>query len=105
MTASALREPSELYAPDEITEDMLEIVAQNLTPKGWASFTSDLSKALAESRTSNDLRPLNVTIEAWYRTFIFMGRRQFHEACKSEPPAETPLSLEDIRLRRAQRFA
>lgn len=106
MTAEALQQPSDLYSPhDQITKDMLETVSQSLNPKGWAAFTKDLTAALAESQRTNDLRPLNAMIEAWYRTFVFMSRPQFHEAYANRDPDEVSLSLTDLQKRRANRSA
>jgi hypothetical protein len=102
----AKQQPSDLYSPhDQITKDMLATVSRSLSPEGWADFAKDLTAALAESKRSNDLRPLNTMIEAWYRTFVFMSRPQFHEAYASAETDDPGLSLADLRQRRAKRFA
>ena len=106
MAADALQHPSDLFSPqDQITKEMLETVSRSLSPEGWADFTKDLTAALADSKRTNDLRPLNTMIEAWYRTFVFMSRPKFHEAYAGPDTDEPSLSLPELRQRRAMRLA
>lgn len=93
MGAKAIREPRNLRLPADVwavlehfkTEEVLE----NLSEQGERNFQTELLEALRESITDNDLRPLQETLESWYRTLVVLRDPTFgpkFEWAQQNPP-------------------
>lgn len=104
MPAEKLREPEELYVPPDFSKKDLDAILENLTPEGGRDFVGQIMEAMERAKNEGDLRPINLVVESWYRTLIFLSRSRFNELWDEAQEAEGPrLTLEDIRERRAQR--
>lgn len=104
MPAEKLREPEGLYSPPDFSEETLDSIVANLTPEGGRDFARQTMEAVERARSEGDLRPINLVVESWYRTLMFLSRPRFEELWAEAQKAEGPrLTLEDIRERRAHR--
>jgi hypothetical protein len=105
MSAEQLREPEQLYEPTSYERQAAEVRGA-LTQEGMSEIMRQIMEAVDRSRESGSLRPLNVVVESWYRTLVFLQRDGFEEKWNAVPEMVkegSRLSLEDIQKRRAQR--
>lgn len=101
MPAEKLTDPRQLYSVPRLDEEFAMEVASNLNPREWATFMKDVLDSVRQSHAEGDLRILNDTLEAWVRTFLFMGRPEFQDRWKEmQGSTEDPLTVEDLKARR-----
>jgi hypothetical protein len=102
MPAEKLRDPEELYVPPDFSEEDVEKLVSHMPPELGSKLLGQMFHAVRQAQTERDLRPINLLMESWWRTMMFESRPRFDELW-NEHLDEEPLSLEDIRQRRAQR--
>jgi hypothetical protein len=103
MPAEKLREPEELwYVPQSFSEEDIEKILAALPEPLGPKFFGQMFHAIREAKEEGDLRPINLVLESWWRTLLFETRPKFDKLW-DEDLDEEPLSLDDIRRRRAQR--
>lgn len=104
MPAERLTDPTQLYSAPPMGEELMMDIATNLAPKEWAAFTKDVIDAMRQSQEEGNFRPLNETVEAWVRTFLFMGRPEFYARWEEmQVTTEKPLTLDELKARRRLR--
>ncbi len=104
MSAERLREPEELYFPPDISESKLKKILKGLTREAGREFAGQVLSALKRAQKEGDLRPVNMVVESWYRSLLFLSRPKFEQKWDEADQATGPrLSLDEIRKRRAQR--
>lgn len=108
MPAEKLSKPEELYSPpagwEERVREATAQLGKSLSPEGAQEFMTQIVAAVAKAKAEGDLRPINVVLESWFRTLMFVTRPRFGELWAEAEKATGPeLTLEDIRQRRAQR--
>ncbi len=86
-----------------MTEEMLDQIRERVSPQGGWEFMRQMMAAVKQAHAEGDLAPINRVIESWYRTMLFVGRPHFFERWEQAGENEVPLSLADIRKRRAPR--
>jgi hypothetical protein len=97
-SAERITHPAELRLPPRL-ERANEVFA-NLTPAGRASFISEFLQALYESRSTDNLRPLQDVVEAWYRTLVARSSPEYKAgvewARKNDPSADDLLDAQEL---------
>jgi hypothetical protein len=93
--------PAELWLPARL-ERVNEVFA-SLTPSGQAQFISEFFEALYEARRTDNLRPLQDVVEAWYRTLVARGSPNYEEgiawARDHEPSPDDLVDVQELRER------
>jgi hypothetical protein len=83
-------------------ERVSEVFA-SLTPDGQTQFISEFVEALFEARQTDNLRPLQDVVEAWYRTLVASRSPEYEAAvawaAEDEPAAKDLLDLQQLRER------
>jgi hypothetical protein len=74
MPAEKLRDPENLYSPPSFSEEQLSHLVEALTPTGGRAFARDVISATVRAKAEGDLRPINLVVESWYRTLLFLSR-------------------------------
>ena len=105
MKAGAIRQPGDMKLPDDVWAVLehfkTEEVWDNLSPQGERDFQTEVLEALRVSIAGNDLRPLQETLESWYRTLIVLKDPsfgpKFEWATKNPPDPKAGRSLKDFR--------
>lgn len=104
MSAERLRDPEKLYSPPDRYKEGLERILRELPPESAREFIRQVLDAVNRSKMEGDLRPLDVVVQSWVRTLMFMTRSKFDELWEEAEHTDGPrLTLEDIRKRRAER--
>jgi len=84
-------------------KDLAEEIARSLTEEGIHNFLTEIVGALARARNEGDLRPVNLVIEAWYRTLLFVQTPGFIQDVQSSPEKVEGLveyGVDELRERR-----
>jgi hypothetical protein len=103
MPAAKLREPEELYVPPNFSPEDARKLLAILSAEDGQRFAEQVFLAVEQAKHEGDLRPINLVVESWWRTMAFEKRPRFQKLWDASEEAEPPLSLEDVRRRRAQR--
>ncbi|MDP9342162.1 MAG: DUF6247 family protein [Actinomycetota bacterium] len=102
MPAAKLDDPKELYVPSNFSVEAVRGILSALSAEDGQRFAEQIYVAVEQAQQQRDLRPINLVVESWWRTMMFETRPRFHDLWDAEA-TEPPLSLEDVRRRRAQR--
>lgn len=78
-------------------DSRFEEFAQMLTDKGVRLFARDIVRAIVEAKRTNDLRPVQETIDSWFRTSLLMRDPGFLKALAREEEDEEPIAREERR--------
>lgn len=104
--AAKVRGPEGLYEPPEYTPELAHKLMEHLSPESGQLFWREIMDAILKARATDDLRPINIVVETWFRTLLFQIRPKFDQKWQEMEATDGPrLSLDDIRRRRAQRTA
>ena len=68
--APVLDRPQDLVVPEP---DKFHAVLSSLTDDGRRDFIHEIVTALEEAQQTGNLRPVNVTLDAWWRTLQFVA--------------------------------
>jgi len=96
MPAERITHAAELDLPPEVADVFAE-----LTPAGRQQFTSEIMQAFVAARNTDDLRPLQDVIQAWYRTLLARRSPDYEAALEWAASGEegAPLDVEAVRAR------
>jgi hypothetical protein len=106
MGAEAIRQPRDLSLPGDIWPVLeqhfkTDEVLANLSPQGEQLFRTEVLEAIRKSITSNDLRPIQEVLEAWYRTLVLIKDPAFSKkvqwALDNPPKREAGRDAKDFR--------
>ncbi|MGH2695607.1 MAG: hypothetical protein ACRDIW_01300 [Actinomycetota bacterium] len=90
------------------TEKQMRAVFTKLNEDGAREFADEIISATFAIRDQGDLRPLTDTIEAWYRTLLFVEedpKGRLLEALSRDHSEGRGYTLEEIEVRRRRRPA
>lgn len=109
-TAEAIQQPSELDLPDRLedvvatafgdladSDDIFAAFQRHLSESGRAQFNREIVHALVQAKKTNDLRPVQEVIDAWFRTWLFVADPGFTRALASLDYDEADISREEQR--------
>ncbi len=106
VVGQAIRQPRDLTLPSEIWPMLkdhfkTDEVRQHLNPKGARIFQLEVLEALHQSIDTNDLRPVQEVLEAWYRTLIVLKdpgfARSYNWALKHPPNKKSGRDVKHLR--------
>jgi hypothetical protein len=99
--AEKITHPAQLWLPARL-ERANELFA-SLTPSGQAQFISEFVQALYEARRTDNLRPLQDVVEAWYRTLVARRSPDYEAgiawARDHEPSSDDLVDVQELRER------
>jgi hypothetical protein len=101
----AIREPKNLRLPDDVWAVLEHFkpgeVEANLTGQRARDFQTEMLEALRESIANNDLRPLQKSLESWYRTVVVLKDPSFGAkldwALKNPPDPKVRRDLKELK--------
>jgi hypothetical protein len=100
-SAEKITHPSQLELPARL--DWVNKVFANLDESGRARFIGEFMRALYDARRTDNLRPLQDVVEAWYRTLVARGSTNYEAgiawAQKQKPRSDEGLDVEELRTR------
>jgi hypothetical protein len=100
-SAEKITHPAELWLPARL-ERANEVFA-SLDAPSQAQFISELVQALYEARRTDNLRPLQDVIEAWYRTLVARRSPDYEAAVawarEHEPSPDDLMDVQELRER------
>jgi hypothetical protein len=83
--------------PTQLTAHVLAPILSSLTDHGKKRFGKEFSEAL-EASQSDDMRPVQCVVEAWYRTLIIrQDAKYFENMARQLDPAEKPFTFEELK--------
>jgi len=89
-------EPANLDLP---LPAQLEAVRPALSENGAKLFLEQLLDAIAQAKETNDLRPVQEVIEAWYRSLLFVQAPGHEEAMNAAPDEGKGLTHDEVKAR------
>lgn len=99
--AEKITHPSQLELPAHL--ERVNKVFASLDEHGRARFIGEFMKALYEARSTDNLRPLQDVVEAWYRTLVALGSEDYEAgiawAREHTPSPDEAVDLEELRAR------
>jgi Family of unknown function (DUF6247) len=99
--AEKITHPAELWLPARL-ERAAEVFA-SLDARSQAQFISEFLQALYEARRTDNLRPLQDVIEAWYRTLVARRSPDYEAAIawarEHEPSPDDLMDAQQLRER------
>jgi hypothetical protein len=100
-SAEKITHPSQLELPARL--DRVNKVFASLDARGRARFIGEFMQALYDARSTDNLRPLQDVVEAWYRTLVARGSPDYEAgiawARGHKPSPDEALNVEELRAR------
>lgn len=83
----------------EISDDIIQVIAEHLDEDRAKEFVNELLKAIAVAKEQDDVTQINEVIEAWYRTMLFLQKEGFEGSLATAinpRRKKRPRSVEDL---------